>query len=122
MSEMETITLWRPVGPAELELLRDTAMRAFPPRLQAGLAGDGEQVERRMQRAIGWATAQRLMAKHPMLTQAHDWLEQTVNTALSQDGTQGTELFGNGHDGFLKNEGRASACPALIFHDSAMTV
>ncbi|MEK7457863.1 MAG: ADP-ribosylation/crystallin J1 [Pseudomonadota bacterium] len=33
MSEMETITLWRPVGPAELELLRDTAMRAFPPRL-----------------------------------------------------------------------------------------
>ncbi|MNW16825.1 hypothetical protein D3C71_2158100 [compost metagenome] len=75
-----------------------------------------------MQRAIGWATAQRLMAEHPMFTQAHDWLEQTVNTALSQDGTQGTELFGNGHDGFLKYEGRASAFPALIFHDSAMTV
>ncbi|WP_368861570.1 ADP-ribosylation/crystallin J1 [Actinospica durhamensis] len=26
-------TLWRPVGPAELELLRATGMRAWPPRL-----------------------------------------------------------------------------------------
>jgi hypothetical protein len=30
---METITLWRPVGPEELDLIRDTGMRAFPPRL-----------------------------------------------------------------------------------------
>lgn len=29
----ETITLWRPVGPAELELIRASGMRAFPPRL-----------------------------------------------------------------------------------------
>ena len=29
----ETITLWRPVGPKELELIRRTGMRAFPPRL-----------------------------------------------------------------------------------------
>lgn len=29
----ETITLWRPVGPAELELIRQSGMRAFPPRL-----------------------------------------------------------------------------------------
>jgi hypothetical protein len=28
-----TIVLWRPVGPRELELIRDTGMRAFPPRL-----------------------------------------------------------------------------------------
>ena len=28
-----TITLWRPVGPKELELIRQTGMRAFPPRL-----------------------------------------------------------------------------------------
>ena len=28
-----TITLWRPVGPAELDLIRKTGMRAFPPRL-----------------------------------------------------------------------------------------
>lgn len=28
-----TTTLWRPVGPAELELLRATGMRAWPPRL-----------------------------------------------------------------------------------------
>ena len=28
-----TTTLWRPVGPAELELLRATDMRAWPPRL-----------------------------------------------------------------------------------------
>src|SRR3984957_6525327 len=31
--EIETITLWRPVGPRELDLIRETGMRAFPPRL-----------------------------------------------------------------------------------------
>ena len=30
---METVTLWRPVGPEELELIRATGMREFPPRL-----------------------------------------------------------------------------------------
>lgn len=29
----KTIVLWRPVGPAELELIRQTGMKAFPPRL-----------------------------------------------------------------------------------------
>ena len=29
----ETITLWRPVGPKELTLIRAAGMRAFPPRL-----------------------------------------------------------------------------------------
>ncbi len=29
----ETVTLWRPVGPEELELIRIAGMRAFPPRL-----------------------------------------------------------------------------------------
>jgi hypothetical protein len=29
----DTVTLWRPVGPKELELIRQTDMRAFPPRL-----------------------------------------------------------------------------------------
>lgn len=29
----ETVTLWRPVGPAELSLIRAAEMRAFPPRL-----------------------------------------------------------------------------------------
>ena len=28
-----TITLWRPVGPEELALIRGSGMRAFPPRL-----------------------------------------------------------------------------------------
>ena len=28
-----TTTLWRPVGPEELALIRQTGMRAFPPRL-----------------------------------------------------------------------------------------
>lgn len=28
-----TITLWRPVGPAELALIEQAEMRAFPPRL-----------------------------------------------------------------------------------------
>ncbi len=31
--EIETITLWRPVGPKELELMAAAHMRAFPPRL-----------------------------------------------------------------------------------------
>jgi hypothetical protein len=30
---VETVTLWRPVGPAELELIRAADMHAFPPRL-----------------------------------------------------------------------------------------
>jgi hypothetical protein len=29
----EIVTLWRPVGPAELALIRASGMRAFPPRL-----------------------------------------------------------------------------------------
>ena len=29
----ETLTLWRPVGPQELELIKQTSMQAFPPRL-----------------------------------------------------------------------------------------
>jgi hypothetical protein len=33
MSTEETITLFRPVGPAELELIRQSGFRAFPPRL-----------------------------------------------------------------------------------------
>jgi hypothetical protein len=33
MADDELITLWRPVGPKELELIRSTGMRAFPPRL-----------------------------------------------------------------------------------------
>jgi hypothetical protein len=33
MSDPETIILWRPVGPAELELIKQHKMRAFPPRL-----------------------------------------------------------------------------------------
>jgi hypothetical protein len=28
-----TLTLWRPVGPTELELIRRSGMQAFPPRL-----------------------------------------------------------------------------------------
>jgi hypothetical protein len=31
--ETETVTLWRPVGPIELELIRQSGMRTFPPRL-----------------------------------------------------------------------------------------
>ncbi|NNF71314.1 MAG: ADP-ribosylation/crystallin J1 [Rhodobacteraceae bacterium] len=29
----DTTTLWRPVGPDELELIKQTGMKAFPPRL-----------------------------------------------------------------------------------------
>ena len=32
-STKDTITLWRPVGPKELELIAQSGMRAFPPRL-----------------------------------------------------------------------------------------
>lgn len=30
---VETITLWRPVGPSELRLIQKAEMKAFPPRL-----------------------------------------------------------------------------------------
>jgi hypothetical protein len=33
MMTEEVVTLWRPVGPKELELIRQANMRAFPPRL-----------------------------------------------------------------------------------------
>ena len=33
MAEDDAVTLWRPVGPEELALIRKAAMRAFPPRL-----------------------------------------------------------------------------------------
>lgn len=31
--EIETVTLWRPVGPHELALIEETGFSAFPPRL-----------------------------------------------------------------------------------------
>jgi hypothetical protein len=31
--DRESVTLWRPVGPEELILIRESGMRAFPPRL-----------------------------------------------------------------------------------------
>jgi hypothetical protein len=33
MADAATVTLWRPVGPEELRLIRESGMRAFPPRL-----------------------------------------------------------------------------------------
>jgi hypothetical protein len=33
MQQEPTITLWRPVGPPELALIRESGMTAFPPRL-----------------------------------------------------------------------------------------
>jgi hypothetical protein len=33
MIETDVATLWRPVGPEELELIRQSGMKAFPPRL-----------------------------------------------------------------------------------------
>jgi hypothetical protein len=33
MTDVATVTLWRPVGPAELELIKQSGMKAFPPRL-----------------------------------------------------------------------------------------
>jgi hypothetical protein len=33
MQSEETVTLWRPVGPKELELIRRSGMKGFPPRL-----------------------------------------------------------------------------------------
>jgi hypothetical protein len=32
-ADEQTLTLWRPVGPTELELIQQTGMRALPPRL-----------------------------------------------------------------------------------------
>ena len=33
MASVPTVTLWRPVGPKELALIKESGMRAFPPRL-----------------------------------------------------------------------------------------
>lgn len=34
MSDTETVTLYRPVGQKELDLIRESGFRAFPPRLE----------------------------------------------------------------------------------------
>jgi hypothetical protein len=34
MAKVETVVLWRPVGPAELSLIKERNMRGFPPRLR----------------------------------------------------------------------------------------
>jgi len=33
LAEAATVTMWRPVGPKEMDLIRVSGMRAFPPRL-----------------------------------------------------------------------------------------
>src|SRR5215468_11883191 len=33
MTDIAAVTLWRPVGPKELDLIRQSGFRAFPPRL-----------------------------------------------------------------------------------------
>jgi hypothetical protein len=33
MEDQQTVTLWRPIGPVELDLIQKADMRAFPPRL-----------------------------------------------------------------------------------------
>jgi hypothetical protein len=33
LADGTTVTLWRPVGPQEMDLIRASGMRAFPPRL-----------------------------------------------------------------------------------------
>ncbi|MNJ49153.1 hypothetical protein D3C77_443710 [compost metagenome] len=64
-----------------------------------GLAGHGEQVDRRVQRAVGGAAAQRFVTEDAPLRQADYGLEQAVQGALSKNGAQRTELFGHGHGG-----------------------
>ncbi|MNP27145.1 hypothetical protein D3C76_1200360 [compost metagenome] len=63
----------------------------------AGLAGHGEQVDRRVQRAVGRAAAQCFVAEDAPFGQADNGLEQAVQAALSQDGAQRAELFVDGH-------------------------
>ncbi|MNC49117.1 hypothetical protein D3C75_982720 [compost metagenome] len=62
-----------------------------------GLAGDGEQGDRGVQRAVGRPATEGFVAENAPLREADDRLEQTVQTALSQDRAQCTQLFGCGH-------------------------
>ncbi|MNI26247.1 hypothetical protein D3C73_799380 [compost metagenome] len=62
-----------------------------------GLAGDCEQCDGRVQRAVGGAAAEGFVAENSSLREADDRLEQTVQTALSQNRAQRTQLFGCGH-------------------------
>jgi hypothetical protein len=50
-----------------------------------GLAGDGEQCNRGVQRAVGRAAAEGFVAENASFRKADDRLEQAVQTALSQD-------------------------------------
>jgi hypothetical protein len=75
-----------------------------------------------MQRAVGGAAAQGFIAENAPFRKTDDRLEQAVQTALSQDGAQCTQLFGVVMDCFLIKKDRAFSRPVLLFHDRMMTV
>ncbi len=63
----------------------------------AGLACHGKQRDGGVQRAVGGAAGQGFITHDAPFGKADDRLEQAVQTALSQDRTQGTQLFCRGH-------------------------
>ncbi len=85
----------------------------------AGVAGHGEQRQRRMQRAVGRPAAERFVAEDAPLGKADDRLEQAVQVALSEDQAQRAGLLGDGHRRSRKRrneKGRLHAGPFISRH------
>ncbi|CAH0196464.1 hypothetical protein SRABI70_01637 [Pseudomonas sp. Bi70] len=68
---------------------------------QAGLAGSGEQGQRRVQGAVGGAASQRFITENAALGDRHDGLEQAVQITVGEDLPQRAQLIGDGHGGSL---------------------
>ena len=65
----------------------------------AGMTRHGEQRQRRVQRAVGRAASQCLVAENALFGQRDDRLEQAAEVAVSEDVAQCAQLLGDGHGG-----------------------
>ena len=87
----------------ELQLMEAGAGALAAGHLQfaqpSGVTGHGEQGDGGVQRAVGGAAGQGLVAEDAPLGKGEDRLEQAVQVAVSEDLAQGAQLLGDCHEG-----------------------
>ncbi|MNY03701.1 hypothetical protein D3C86_1363330 [compost metagenome] len=64
-----------------------------------GIACHGEQVDRRVQWAVGGAASQGFVTEDAAFGKADDGLEQAMQVAVSENMLQRAQLLGDGHEG-----------------------
>ncbi|MNN49074.1 hypothetical protein D3C81_1635800 [compost metagenome] len=78
-----------------------------------GVAGHGEQGHRWVQRAVGRAAGQCLVAEDAPFGQRQDRLEQAVQVAVSEDLAQRAQLLGDGHGATREKDGGRICGPRI---------